>query len=109
MKTKSDFLKNYASHPKLARLALNQGGVNWSDIVKYPQDYYAANTGNVPGMIYYSDTERFSKLNIGLILEALNDFESECGPLKKDDNYLNWLAWFAWENTMSEVMNYLEC
>lgn len=112
MKTKKDFLNNYSSNPELAKKTLNQGGVSWSDLKEYPQDYYTANTGAVTGMIYYSDTVKFAKKNIFLILQALNQFESECGQLDKptDDEttYYNWLAWFAWENTMGEVLNYLE-
>ena len=64
-------------------------------------------------MIYYSDTEPFAKKNLALIMEVLTVFESKCGVLEGktyDDGTLNynWLAWFAWENTMSEVIGFLE-
>ena len=113
MKTKKDFIENYSSNPELARKALNAGKVDWADIIKYPNDYYAANTGSVTGMIYYSDTVKFAKKNHLLILQALDNFERECGKLDKpstedETQYFNWLAWFAWENTMSEVISYLE-
>ena len=113
MKTKKEFLSNYTSNEELAVLTLKQGGVNWNDIKTYPQDYYAANSGSVPGMIYYSDTVEFAKENHLLILQALEEFECECGKLDKpstqdETQYFNWLAWFAWENTMSDVINYLE-
>lgn len=113
MKTKKDFLNNYATNADLARKTLKQGGVDWSTIKEYPNDYYAANTGSVGGMIYYSDTVKFAKKNLVLIMNALNQFEQDCGllenkPTDDDTQYYNWLAWFAWENTMSEVINYLE-
>jgi len=113
MKTKKDFLENYASNSKLAKKTLKQGGVSWNDIKEYPDDYYAANTGSVTGMIYYSDTVKFAKKNHLEILQALDDFQSDCGKLdvpstRDETEYFNWLAWFAWENTMSEVINYLE-
>lgn len=114
MKTKKEFLNSYSSNPKLARLTLNAGGLSWSEINEMKWDAYAANTGAVPGMIYYEDTVKFAKKNQSLIHESLSQFESDCGKLDvprfSDDEttYFNWLAWFAWENTMSEVLNYLE-
>ena len=114
MKTKSEFLSNYASNPNLAKKVLSQGGVEWNDIRQYPDDYYAANTGAVPGMVYYSDTVKFAKKHHLEILQQLDEFEDECGRLENrpratdETQYFNWLAWFAWENTMSEVINYLE-
>ena len=111
-KNKSNFLDNYATHPELARKTLKAGGVAWSDLKKYPSDYYAANSGSVPGMIYYVDTVKFAKKNHFLILQALSDFENDCGPLDKPTGdktqYFNWLAWLAWENTMYEVISFLE-
>lgn len=63
-------------------------------------------------MIYYSDTCKFAKANIWLILDALFSFESECGTIDKpiDDTqqFQNWLSWFAWENMAGELINYLE-
>lgn len=114
MKTKKDFLDNYASCPELARKALNAGGVAWSDILAGRWDYYDAGSGSVPGMVYYEDTVKFARKNHLLILEALDRFEDECGRLSSRPSttdktqYFNWLAWFAWENTMSEVLSYLE-
>ena len=113
-KTLTDFFNSYSSNEELARKVWKAGGLNLSDIIDYPNDYYAANTGAVPGMIYYSDTVKFGKKNHLLILQALDDFESECGRLENRPNatdetqYFNWLAWFAWENMMSELINYLE-
>ena len=116
MKTQTDFLNNHASFPKLAKKTLAAGGLSWERIKEMGWDAYAANTGAVPGMIYYSDTEKFAKKNLLLIIEAMDAFERECGILEKkpsitkdgETQYLNWLAWFAWENTMSEVLNYLD-
>ena len=115
MKTKADFLENYATNPSLAKKTLKAGGLSWSEIKEMGWDAYAANTGAVPGMIYYSDTVPFAKRNHLEILKALDDFESETGaklenkPTPTDETqYFNWLAWFAWENTMSEVLNCLD-
>ena len=66
-------------------------------------------------MIYYSDTVKFAKKNHLSILQLLDEFENETGakleskPSAKDETqYFNWLAWFAWENMYSELLNYLE-
>lgn len=114
MKTLSDFLTNYASNPELAKKTIKQGGLSFYEIKEMGWDAYAANTGAVPGMIYYSDTVKFAKKHHLLILQALENFESECGKLEDkpspadETQYFNWLAWFAWENVMSELLNYLE-
>jgi len=114
LKSLTDFFENYSSHPELHKKAWKAGHVDWKDYKEYPQDYYAANTGAVPGMIYYDDTVAFGKRNQGLIHDAIKDFENECGPLDvprfADDEtqYYNWLAWFAWENMAGELQNYLE-
>lgn len=113
-KTKQNFIANYSTNPELAKLTLTQGRVDWADIVERPSDFYDASSGSVPGMIYYDDTVNFAKKNHLLILQALQDFENECGTLTNkpkptnETQYFNWLAWFAWESTMSEVINYLE-
>lgn len=114
MKTKKDFLENYASIPDLAKKVLTAGGLSWDEINEMGWDAYDAGTGSVPGMIYYSDTVKFAKTNHLLILQALDNFEQEYGRLENkpspldEDYYFNWLAWFAWENTISEVLSYLE-
>ena len=113
MKTKKEFLKN-CSNPVLFAKVLKAGGVNWSELVDSPEDYYDASSGSVPGMIYYADTNEFAKTHLFEILQAVSEFEQECGLLTNkpeatdETRYLNWLAWFAWENMMSELMNFLE-
>lgn len=110
-KTLSYFFKN-CSNPELFKKVWKQGNVSFEQVKQHPNDYYAANTGAVPGMIYYADTCKFAKKNIWLILEQLSEFEKEIGePLKKPsdpEQLQNWLTWFAWENMMSELINYLE-
>jgi hypothetical protein len=114
MKTKKEYLENYASNPELARKTLNAGGLTWKKINERKWEVYDPSTGVVPGMIYYADTVKFAKKNESEILEQLREFESECGQLDMPrysdctKHYYNWLAWFAWENTMSEILNYLE-
>lgn len=110
-KTLKDFFKN-CSNPELFRKVWNQGRLSFEEVKQYPNDYYAANSGAVPGMIYYSDTCKFAKNNIWLIIEQLSIFEEEIGkPLDKPSDKMqlqNWYTWFAWENMMYELINYLE-
>jgi len=113
MKTLQDFLNNYSSNPELAKKTLKAGGLTWNEIKKMRNDVSVANTGAVPGMIYYNDTVKFVKRNCFLILNALHAFEKGCGlienkPTEDETKYFNWLAWFAWKYTMNEVLNYLE-
>lgn len=111
MRTKSDFLAK-CRHPELAEAVLKQMGVDWKDLIQYPQDYRDAGAG-VSGFIYYSETVPFAKKHLVQIMDALNEFENETGsPLKKptddDTQFYNWLAWFALENTIQELIDYLE-
>lgn len=110
-KTLSAFFKN-CSNPTLFKKVWKQGNVSFEDLKRSPNDYYAANTGSVPGMIYYVDTLRFAQKNVWLILEQLSAFEQEIGqPLQKPSDISqlkNWLTWFAWENMMGELIIFLE-
>ena len=112
--TKKHFLQSFSSNSDFHKKLLKQGGVKWSTIREYPEDYYTANSGSVNGMIYYTDTVAFAKKHHLQILQILDDFENECGQLKgkptptDETQYFNWLTWFAWENMMSEVMSFLE-
>lgn len=113
MKTLKKFLAGYSSRPDLHGKVWKMGGVPFSEFKERPMDFYAANTGAVSGMIYYEDTVHFAKKNLVLIMDALNDFEKECGliPDKPTDDptqFYNWLTWFAWESMAGELMNYLE-
>ena len=110
-KTLKNFLSN-CSNPELFKKVWKQGGLSFDEIKEYPNDFYTANTGSVPGMIYYTDTCKFAKKNVWEILEQLQNFEEEIGqPLEKPSDVQqlqNWLTWFAWENMMSELISYLE-
>lgn len=110
-KTLSAFFRN-CSNPELFKKIWKQGNVSFIDLKQYPNDYYAANTGSVPGIIYYADTIKFAKKNIWLILEQLSVYEEEIGqPLQKPSDLTqlqNWYTWFAWENMMGELVDYLE-
>ena len=112
--SKKTFLENYSSSPDFHKKVLKQGNVDWSLLKKYPQDYYTANSGSVPGMIYYTDTVAFAKKHHLQILQILEDFESDCGKLENKPSptdevqYFNWLSWFAWESMMSEVISFVE-
>lgn len=108
------FLENFSSFPEFHKKVLKQGGVEWKQLIKHPQDYHAADSGSVPGMIYYKDTVAFAKRYHLSILQILDEFESECGKLEnkpsptEEVQYFNFLAFFAWESTISQVIVYLE-
>ena len=50
---KKYFLENHSSFPEFHKKILKQGGVEWKLLKENPQDYYAADSGSVPGFIYY--------------------------------------------------------
>ena len=77
--SKKNFLNNFSTNSNLHKKTLKAGAVDWSNIKQYPNDYYAADTGAVSGMIYYSDTVKFAKKNHLEILQVLQDFEESCG------------------------------
>lgn len=106
--TKQAFL-NWTRYPHLANAVLNQMAANWSEVIKYPEDYRDAGAG-VGGFIYYTETEPFARKHLELIMQVLNEFEEETGAdLPKDkDNFLNWCAWFALETTIQEIMDFKE-
>lgn len=112
--SKKSFLEKHSSFPEFHKKVLKQGAVEWQQLIKYPQDYYAANSGSVSGMIYYTDTVAFAKKYHLSILQILDDFECDCGKLENkpspthETQYFNWLAWFSWESMMSEVISFLE-
>jgi hypothetical protein len=111
---KKSFLENHSSFPVFHKKLLKQGEVGWSTLIEHPQDYYAADSGSVPGMIYYTDTVAFAKKYHLSILQILEEFECDCGTLENkpspqdETQYFNWLSWFAWESMMSEVISFLE-
>ena len=98
-------------YPELTKAVLNQCGVDWADLCAYPEDYRDASSG-VSGFIYYTETVEFAKKHLVLIINALNEFESECGVLNKptDDEtqYFNWLSWFALESVVDEIVRVKE-
>lgn len=114
MKTLKDFLNNYSLNKRLHKKVWSAGGVDWNDFKECPYDYQDPSSGSVVGLIYYDDTVKFAKNNLGLILERLREWENESGrlnvPNKKDEPtaYYNWLAWFAWEDMASELLFYIE-
>jgi hypothetical protein len=112
--SKKQFLENHSSFPNFHKKVLEQGDVEWSLLIEHPQDYYAANSGSVPGMIYYKDTVAFAKKHHLSILQILDKFECDCGKLTNKlstidkVHYFNWLSWFAWESMMGEVISFVE-
>ena len=107
--TKKSFLEQ-TNNSELAKKVLNQMSASWKEIIQFPQDYRDA-SGGVGGFIYYNETLPFAKRNLILIQNALNEFEQECGLLDKPTDecgYYNWLAWFALENTINNIICFTE-
>jgi len=96
--SKKEFLEYHSSFPEFHKKLLKHGDVEWSLLKKYPEDYYAANSGSVPGMIYYTDTVAFAKKYHLSILQILDEFECDCGKLEnkpsstEEVQYFNWLS-----------------
>lgn len=111
MKTLKDYLKT-SRNSELAQVVLEQMGLDFQEVIERPYDFRDASVG-VSGFIYYSETTQFAEKNLLTIINALNEFETEIGePLKKptDDEtqYLNWLAWFALETVIDEIITLTE-
>lgn len=112
--SKKQFLEQYSSFPTFHKKLLKQGDVDWELLMENPEDYYTANSGAIPGMIYYRDTVKFAKKHHLSILQILDEFECDCGKLENkpspqdETQYFNWLSWFAWESMMSEIISFSE-
>ena len=112
--SKKGFLEKHSSFPNFHKKLLKQGGVKWRLLIEHSQDYYAADSGSVPGMIYYKDTVSFAKKYHLSILQILDEFECDSGKLankpspQDETQYYNWLSWFSWESLMSEVISFVE-
>ncbi len=85
-------------------------GIEWSDLVDYSEDYVNPENGNVGGFIYYDDTNKFTKDNIENILYVFTEYQEETGTTIKidKDQPLNFLCWFAWEDTIQKILRYKE-
>lgn len=111
---KKEFLENHSSFPEFHKVLLKQSGLEWKQLIEQPQDYYTADSGSVPGFIFYNETVAFGKKHHPVILQILDEFESCCGKLENkpsptdETQYFNWLSWFAWESMMSEVIAFVE-
>jgi hypothetical protein len=112
-KTRKEFLEDYSSNPELAKKVFKQMGLTWKELIERPEDFRDAGAG-VSGFIYYTDTRDFAKKNLLLIVNARNEFEQEMGepirtePFDDETEYLNWMSWFALENTISDLISYVE-
>jgi hypothetical protein len=113
--TKKAYLEQ-ASNPDLSKVILNylhRNGVLWSELVTYIDDYQDASCG-ISGFIFYTDTNKLAKRNLLLFIRAIHNFEQETGspltnmPTDDEENYLNFLAWFALESVTHEIQSILE-
>lgn len=106
--TKIEFIEN-SEDPKLTRAVLNQLGASWTELKERPLDYRTADSG-VPGFVYYDETVPFAKRNYRAIIDRFHQFQHDTGgalkPPKGDDTqYYNWMAWFALETIVQELMD----
>lgn len=114
MKTLKGFLNENKDRKEIYNAIWKQGGVNFANFKNDSSSYYAANSGSVPGVIYYSDTVKFGKKHHLEILQILDEFERDCGRLEdkpsplEEEAYFNWLTWFAWESMAGDLIDYLE-
>ena len=116
METTQKTLTNFfdqCSNPDLFKKVWRQSGLRFSDVKRYPNDFRDPSSGSVPGFIYYSDTEKFTKNNMAWILQIVADFDNETGSntlarAYERSNPLNFLAWFAYESFIIELIDFLE-
>lgn len=111
MKSLNAYLKE-SRYPELAQKVINQMDLDFREIIERPYDFQNANAG-VSGFIYYSETTEFAKSNLWAITKALNEWEQELGepikkPIEDETQYLNWLAWFALEIIINEIIQFTE-
>ena len=109
--TKKQFLQN-CRHPQLAKAVFRQLGASWKEIINFPYDFRTPTNG-IAGFTYYNETEPFAKRHIELILKAVSDFQSFTGGnlfanKYAKDNMLNFLAWFALETVIDDIIYFLE-
>ncbi len=112
MKTsKKNYLNEFTNNKNLAKKVLKQINLSWSELIERPGDFRNADSG-VSGFIYYTETVKFAKNNMVLIQNAINDLEKDTGhidkPTKDETQYYNWLAWFALETVVHEIMQFVE-
>jgi hypothetical protein len=70
---------------------------------------YGCVSGMVSGLIYYCDTHRFFDDHYEEILELKAQYEDETGStLKIEGDLKNYLAWFAFEISASNLANQIE-
>ena len=101
------------SNPYLFKKVWKKSGLRYPDVKRYPNDFRDPSNGSVPGFIYYSDTEKFAKNNIDYILQIIAEFDEETGSntivrAHETGSPLNFLAWFAYESFIIELIDFLE-
>ena len=108
--TQQNFIKTHRN-PQLAEAVLDQMGMDWEEIIERPYDFSDASAG-VSGFIYYSETVKFAEDHYEAIRKEYEEFKEEMGGEVKHPDYLsdgktaylNWMAWFALEIIMQDVI-----
>ena len=111
-KTLQDFFAQ-SSNPALFKKVWKQSGLRYSDVKRYPHDFRDPSSGCAPGFIYYCDTEKFAKNNMISILELIAEYDKSTGDstiarANEIGSPLNFLAWFAYESFIIELIDFLE-
>lgn len=111
-KTLQDFFTQ-CSRPYFFKKVWTKSGLRYSDVKRYPNDFRDPSSGSVPGFLYYSDTENFAKNNMVWILQIIAEFDKETGTntlvrAHETGSPLNYLAWFAYESFIIELIDFLE-
>ena len=84
---------------------------NDEEIERYIKDVLrgGCQSGTVSGLIYYTDTRAFYVKYMDEIGELYENTTEEIGePLEIGTPMYNWLAWFAYEQTLFNLANSLE-
>ena len=70
---------------------------------------HGCQSGVVSGLIYYADTKAFYIKHLEDIEEMQSDYEEETGEkLEPKAPFYNWLAWFAFEETVRDLADKLD-
>jgi hypothetical protein len=59
--SEKEFLENHSSFPEFHKKVILKSRLEWKQLIEHSQDFYAADSGSVPGFIYYKDTVNFAK------------------------------------------------
>lgn len=101
-------LKKIADQERGLRAVVAKDALQENDPMSYLQDVvdYGCITGLVGHLIYYRDTHRFFDEHYDEIEALREEYEDSTGlMLEVKDDLKNFLAWFAYEETVRAVFS----